>query len=1170
LEGPPGNPHAIGAVIELQSDGGTQRRYIHPTRSYLSQTEPIATFGLGPSAGVDALTVTWPDGTKQPVQVDSVDRVLTVRQTTTKTAADPAVTMARYSTLANTAKAQLENGEFEKAVATLKAALDLQPDSAAMRRNLVRAYTLSGQPALAVEELKRLQASSPTPSAAIEYLSGLAAARQLRNEDAAEHFRKAIELDPNDSTLRYQYGLALTALGQADEARQQFEKAAELDPLHGGAQYQLATIARKAGDQQAFARYMRDFQRIRGIKGAADPLALEENRYTKAEPPETAARAAPLVAGPNARFVFAATSGTDDAGPTSLAGFAVLSMDDAGRYQIAAVTSDGFPLVLSYDPSTGFTELARSGQSIGQVGERATVLVGNAFVDASARTTAGPADEETSRQGDQPEIAIVTPQKTWLVRYQPEGGFDDLSAASNLSAAAGDTARWVDLDHDGDIDLCTASESGLRVWRNHSDGGFVEATDEFGLAEVPASTDFAAADFEATNLGVDLVVAGSAGSSLYRNQFAGRLTRATPSGGDWPAAERVLADDFNNDGVPDVVFVSPSAATLVITNEDQRQQLVHGLEVVDASTTIDVDNDGWLDVVVASRAGSAAKLVLLRNVGGRFDDAPEPLPSPAPARRSGLLDADLDGDGRTDLAILGTDGRLAVLRNETPTDNRQLKLTLRSFVGSPSSIGVRVQVRSGEHVVTRWTSRELPIEIGMGQHAQADSIQTLWMNGIARNEIDVALTGEPVRITIVEFVRSSSCPFLYAFADGAWEFITDLLGGAPLNVSAARGVPLPLDPDEVVVLGPAERFAEGKAAARLRLTSELREVVYLDHVQLLAVDHPADVSIFSRDRVASTPVAGKRVIAGRNPVAPRLAIGSDGIDRTAVLAKEDGAFAPPGRVLPPPAVGFTEPLAIELEFDAVDHNRTHLLALTGWFRFGNSSTNIAASQRGDLRVIWPRLEALDSDGNWQVVEEMVGFPAGNTKTIVCDLTGKLPAGTRRLRLTTSFEVRWDRIAIYESVPVSELRITELPPVIADLSWHGFAELRPHASDRPQVPNLARISNAPPWLTAVEGWCTRYGDIRPLVADADPMMAILNSGDGATIEFTANSLPERQSGMERTLLLYTRGWIKEADSNTLPNRRVEPLPGTNDAEIEPSDDWQLEYNTRWVPANWTQH
>jgi hypothetical protein len=82
-----------------------------------------------------------------------------------------------------------------------------------------------------------------------------------------------------------------------------------------------------------------------------------------------------------------------------------------------------------------------------------------------------------------------------------------------------------------------------------------------------------------------------------------------------------------------------------------------------------------------------------------------------------------------------------------------------------------------------------------------------------------------------------------------------------------------------------------------------------------------------------------------------------------------------------------------------------------------------------------------------------------------------------------------------------------------------------------------------------------------------MMAILNSGDGATIEFSARELPAREPGMARTLLLYTKGWIKEADPNTLPDRRVDPLPVEGgDPDVANSSDWQLEYNTRWVPKD----
>jgi hypothetical protein len=197
---------------------------------------------------------------------------------------------------------------------------------------------------------------------------------------------------------------------------------------------------------------------------------------------------------------------------------------------------------------------------------------------------------------------------------------------------------------------------------------------------------------------------------------------------------------------------------------------------------------------------------------------------------------------------------------------------------------------------------------------------------------------------------------------------------------------------------------------------------------------------------------------------------------------------------------------------------------------------------------------------------MVGFPAGNTKTIVCDLSGKLPPGADRLRLTTSFEVRWDRIALYEAVPPKPAQITELQPAAGQLHWHGFAELRPQSVDQPQVPNLARLSNTPPWLTNVEGWCTRYGDITPLVAESGPMMAILNSGDGATIEFDGSALPVRPPGTARTLLLYTRGWIKEADPNSLADRRVDPLPEMQSDTTQTDVDWQLEYNTRWVPRH----
>jgi hypothetical protein len=65
LVGPPGNPDAIGAWVELTSGGVTQRRQVMPTRSYLSQVTPVVTFGLGPATTIDRVRVVWPDGVVQ-------------------------------------------------------------------------------------------------------------------------------------------------------------------------------------------------------------------------------------------------------------------------------------------------------------------------------------------------------------------------------------------------------------------------------------------------------------------------------------------------------------------------------------------------------------------------------------------------------------------------------------------------------------------------------------------------------------------------------------------------------------------------------------------------------------------------------------------------------------------------------------------------------------------------------------------------------------------------------------------------------------------------------------------------------------------------------------------------------------------------------------------------
>jgi hypothetical protein len=84
LEGVTANRNAIGAELELEAGGITQRRQVMPTRSYLSQVELPVTFGLGNADRVDALRIRWPGGQLQDVSVDHIDTTLQVRQTVAK------------------------------------------------------------------------------------------------------------------------------------------------------------------------------------------------------------------------------------------------------------------------------------------------------------------------------------------------------------------------------------------------------------------------------------------------------------------------------------------------------------------------------------------------------------------------------------------------------------------------------------------------------------------------------------------------------------------------------------------------------------------------------------------------------------------------------------------------------------------------------------------------------------------------------------------------------------------------------------------------------------------------------------------------------------------------------------------------------------------------------
>ena len=68
LDGPEGNRDGIGAVVSATIGDRVLVRSIMPTRSYLSQVEPVAVFGLGEASAADRLEIRWPDGEVRSIE----------------------------------------------------------------------------------------------------------------------------------------------------------------------------------------------------------------------------------------------------------------------------------------------------------------------------------------------------------------------------------------------------------------------------------------------------------------------------------------------------------------------------------------------------------------------------------------------------------------------------------------------------------------------------------------------------------------------------------------------------------------------------------------------------------------------------------------------------------------------------------------------------------------------------------------------------------------------------------------------------------------------------------------------------------------------------------------------------------------------------------------------
>jgi len=342
---------------------------------------------------------------------------------------------------------------------------------------------------------------------------------------------------------------------------------------------------------------------------------------------------------------------------------------------------------------------------------------------------------------------------------------------------------------------------------------------------------------------------------------------------------------------------------------------------------------------------------------------------------------------------------------------------------------------------------------------------------------------------------------------------------------------------------------------------------------LVVVDHPSGTEAHTTGKLLpSKPFSPHEIVTLHHRHPLKQAARSDGLDVTAALNEADEKWVSPIQLRVPQLRGLAEPWGVTLDFGPLPAERPLVLAMTGWLRFGGGMANVAASHDPNLPFPFPTLAVETAAGDWKPVEAVVGAPCGKTKTILVDLTGKLPAGSRRLRLSTAFEIHWDRIALFERADDAGTKIARLNPDVANLHWRGFSEMEERPWYFPLTPDYWKVRQTPNWRITPSGWCTRYGDVRELVERRDDALVLLNGGDELTLDFAAGHLPPAPEGWVRDFFLYTSGWDKDADFHCEKGWLVEPIPwhgmddqryGKQERPVIDGDWWIKKYNTRWV-------
>lgn len=331
--------------------------------------------------------------------------------------------------------------------------------------------------------------------------------------------------------------------------------------------------------------------------------------------------------------------------------------------------------VEAWDPQTARWQTLPA-LPVGRHGTQAATLDGKTYIAAgSGNRGGGPELDDLWRiepgaQAGKTAVRDPADDAFSLIPEAPGSGWIDATLPKVPVAPAlhATDSVFIDVDHDGDLDVVVSVEHGVnRLYRNDGGGKLTYVPDAFG-ARMHDSEHVRAADFNGDgHMDVVFVAEADEYHQLYLGDGKGGFVDASARLPAHSQGNGLAVGDVDGDGLPDIFIGSTGEAgggkevpakNLLFLGDPKRPgyfidasatHLPQTNDQTEGAVLADMDGDGHLDLVLASP--SQPNRLLINDGKGRFRDESHRLELKVPMETREVHVLDVNGDGKLDIVF---------------------------------------------------------------------------------------------------------------------------------------------------------------------------------------------------------------------------------------------------------------------------------------------------------------------------------------------------------------------------------------------------------------------------------------------------------------------------------------------------------------------------------------